>query len=90
MSKPHAKQAIKNMRAITKSGGINAISGYVVAPGSANQQNTARMFAPNELLRSYGNMGWQILHYDEIFLPNTMIGNREHVNSTVQLVARRP
>ncbi len=91
MNKTESRQALVRMRELTKQGGVDVISGYVVRPGTATTRNNARCLAPGELRADYDHPGWTILHYGEDYKPNQYIGSerREIISSIARIVAQR-
>lgn len=91
MAKKESRRTLGVMRSVTVQGGINAVSGYVLEPGTGNATNSARMFSPDELQKDYAAAGWDILEYHEDYKPisNTSEG-KEWVHSIAQVIAQRP
>lgn len=89
MRKPESRIALDTMRLLTKRGGLNAVSGYLVEPNTANPVNNARCFQPGELLGSYEGAQWEILAYRETILP-IQHKDREYISSKAEIVARKP
>ena len=87
-------RVMASLRALTRQGGLNVVSGYVVRPGTANAANTEHYFAPQELRLDYEEAGWNVLFYDENYYPNQYTGSgaavREHIFSRARLLASRP
>ncbi len=84
----------RTLRGVTKQGGLNVVSGYVVCPGTANARNTRQCFGQGELLEEYQGQGWIILAYNETYLPNQYMGSgaatKEIISSRAKLIAQRP
>ena len=91
MSKTDSRHALAELRSLTKQGGLNVVSGYVVRPETANVRNTAACFAPNELRDAYLEADWQVLDYDEQYRPNQYVGTakREIISSVATVIAQR-
>lgn len=87
MTKLQARTALKELRRVTKLGGVHAISGYVVNPREANVKNRERCFHPNELLNLYTDAGWQIQNYEEDPSRVRMFGQQQIVDSLARMIA---
>jgi hypothetical protein len=91
MPKPDSRAALDSLRGATKPGGLNAVSGYLVEPNTANRVNNARCFHPGELHGSYEATGWRVIHYNEDYQPIQYIGpnQAEHIFSKAEIIAKK-
>ena len=90
MPKAESNKVIRSARSLTRPGGWNAVSGYLVSADTVSETYKERCLGPNELLQSYANMGWEIIDYHETVKPATYFGEREMINSLASIIARKP
>ncbi|MEO6513604.1 MAG: class I SAM-dependent methyltransferase [Candidatus Saccharimonadales bacterium] len=87
MTKQQSYASLAELRGLTKPGGVHVVSGYVVSPREANEQNGRHCFRPQELLNNYQDADWQIVTYQED--PSRVFehGGRQRVDSLARIVA---
>lgn len=90
MPKNESKQVIKDCRSLTKPGGLNAISGYLVTDDIKRVAHQEQCFHQKELLQTYTNMGWHVIEYIEALKPVSYFRGEERVNSLTSIIARKP
>lgn len=89
MSKTATQAALTELRRVTVQGGLNVVSGYMLAPDQGTVQNRARAFAPGELGDIYDACGWAVLSYREVIRPLQTSGGKEIVSSLSMVIAQR-
>ncbi|MBC7707955.1 class I SAM-dependent methyltransferase [Polaromonas sp.] len=89
MSKRDSRNVLRIMRGLTKIGGLNAVSGYLVTEDVLAAKNREQCFVPGELASSYLNTGWQIIDYREVARPVQTHQGQELVSSTALIIARK-
>jgi SAM-dependent methyltransferase len=90
MPKNDSKQTLRLTRSLTKPGGVNAVSGYLITPDVADEKNRDQCFQSNELRASYLNMGWDIIDYSESVKPVSYFRDSEMISSIASVIAQKP
>lgn len=89
MTKPQSHDTVAAIQNMTKQGGVNVISGYVVNPLHVNAANRARCLGPDELRSLYDRPEWNIIFYEEDPFSKQNFGQKELINSLAKLIAVR-
>ncbi len=90
MPKADSAGVLRSTRGLTKRGGLNAVSGYLLSEEVQSTKNKAQCLRPYELLESYTNIGWDILDYREDVKPVAFFNGQEIIISKATIVAKRP
>jgi SAM-dependent methyltransferase len=78
---------LRGLAGVTKDGGFNIVSGYVV--DSQNDDPSAKWFRPGELRRIYESFGWRILRHKDEPTQTASWGGKLHATSRTLVVAAR-
>lgn len=72
---------------LTKPGGYNLVSGYLLDSTVRGVANLARCFEPGELESTYAD--WRIIDWELIESPVSFFRNKEYINSRVKMLAQK-
>lgn len=89
ISKDDSRAVLEAARAITAANGLHVVSGYLADGQVLDIRNQQRCFKPFELKKSYEQAGWEVLSYNETRKRPTYVDNKELVNSSAAIVARK-
>ena len=87
LPKEGQSKLLQSMQDHTRAGGFNVVSGYLVKP---NDERAVTLLTPDELVMPFEQPGWEVVEYNETWLPDQTLASGKIVTTAfAEVIAQR-